>query len=178
MIVDKPHKSITQLNNIFSSKDISFLLQDSSQALENEENLKSNYFWDETVKEYSKPILIKTLESSSKAYKIINSRVSEITGKVPESINYYFWGPGSYIPWHNDALYTTAVTIYLNETWDVLHGGLFQYIFNNQILTLTPKLNTGVIQTGGVYHSTTIQSSASPVRKSIQLWFSEKKSFL
>lgn len=171
-------KSVTQLNSIFDTKDLDYLIEDTNRVLLHKEETNTNFFWDDSVKEFSVPIQIKELKPSTKPYEIINRQVFELVKKKPESINYYFWGPGSYIPWHNDAKYSSALTIYLNEKWNIIDGGLFQYIFNNNIYTVIPRLNTGVLQSGGVFHSTTIQSKNSPVRKSIQIWFSENKTIL
>ena len=147
------------------------ILIDMDQSFEKDYNLLDNKGWGETVVEYSKPIKIKPLESNEKNYHSIRKVIYELTGRFPDGIYYYFWGPGSYIPWHSDDIYSSAFSIYMNKNWNYQDGGLFQYYENNKIQTILPEANTAVMQTGNVPHSTTILSKHAPVRKSIQIWF-------
>ena len=167
-------KSITSLYNIFNNKELDLLVKEAN-LLAQSDKIKINDFWIKEVTQYSKPIYMYNINPTDKSFKIINKKSKELFGIEPDSIFYYFWGPGSYIPWHDDAYTHSALTIYLNEDWDIKYGGLFQYEVNGEVVTKSPILNTGVHQVGGINHSTTIQSPESPLRKSIQCWFNLKK---
>lgn len=168
------YKSITSLFDVFNDSELDYLVKDINSKI-TEGKTSRNVDWGKEVVDYSKPIETFSLKQGQKNYDIISSKSKEITGKTPKLISYYIWGPGSYIPWHNDYLYNAALTLYLNEDWNSGFGGLFQYEINNQINTFIPTINTGVYQVGGINHSTTIQSSFSPLRKSIQCWFDDRK---
>jgi hypothetical protein len=57
-----------------------------------------------------------------------------------------------YIPWHNDGVWTEAVTIYLNEEWPADWGGLFLYkesFDDNKVSGYQPKFNCAIRQKQG-----------------------------
>ena len=167
-------KSITDLYSIFDNKELALLVKEAN-LLAQSSNTIVNDFWVEEVREYSKPVYTYNITSTDKSFKIINKKSKDLFGIVPDGIFYYFWGPGSYIPWHDDTNYYSALTIYLNEDWNIKYGGLFQYKVEEEVTTKIPRLNTGVYQVGGIEHSTTIQSPDSPLRKSIQCWYNPRK---
>jgi Rps23 Pro-64 3,4-dihydroxylase Tpa1-like proline 4-hydroxylase len=86
----------------------------------------------------------------------------------------YVWTKLSYIPWHNDTTYTSAITIYLNEYWDPDWGGIFLYHTETEqknIKGYIPKFNTAIKNSRKVYHSTTIISmDAETPRVTVQLF--------
>ena len=167
-------RSITNLYNVFDKEELD-LLVDEANLLIKSSKTKINDFWVEEVRQYSKPVYTYNITNIDKSFKIINKKSKQLFGIEPDGIFYYFWGPGSYIPWHNDTNYHSALTIYLNEQWDTRYGGLFQYQINGEVTTKVPTINTGVYQVGGIDHSTTIQSPDSPIRKSIQCWYKPRK---
>jgi len=169
------YKSITFHTGIFNEDELDFLHEDIENVLKTNKGGELNKDWGYGVKQYSEPIKMSMLEPGDKNYNIISNKCIEILNMVPHYIYYYFWGPGSYIPWHNDYNHLSAFTIYMNKMWDHRFGGLFQYQLRGEVRTYLPLGNTGVSQIGGVDHSTTIQSSESPIRKSIQCWFDERK---
>lgn len=59
----------------------------------------------------------------------------------------YVWSWGSYITWHDDAIYPYSGTIYLNEEWNSNDGGVFLYKENptNEIKGIEPTYNSMVV---------------------------------
>jgi Rps23 Pro-64 3,4-dihydroxylase Tpa1-like proline 4-hydroxylase len=89
----------------------------------------------------------------------------------------YVWTRLSYIPWHNDSIYTSAVTIYLNEFWDPDWGGIYLYHTDMEpkdIKGYIPKFNTAIKNNHKIYHSTTIIAmDAELPRITVQLFTKE-----
>lgn len=140
----------------------------------NSKKTKKNSSWNFNVKEFSKEVKVYSLDKDNLYYNVIaKSLIKHKIYNVPIGISFYYWPPGSYIPWHNDGMYAHALTIYLNEDWNYLFGGLFQYNENNIVKTIIPKKNLAILQVGGLYHSTTISSYNSPLRRSIQIFFED-----
>ena len=169
-------KGVFTSYNFFEKSVYNEILKDIDQTVKEQLNLFDNKGWGETVVEYSKPIKIRQLTNSEKNYHLIRQSIYELLGRFPDGIYYYLWGPGSYIPWHSDEVYSSAFSIYMNENWNYEDGGLFQYYANNKVETILPEANTAVLQTGNVPHSTTILSKHAPIRKSIQVWFEKSNS--
>ena len=164
-------KGVFISNNFFKPDIFENLYSDMDLIFDEKVNLIKNTTWTDSVVEYSKPISIKPLNHNPELYHSVKNTVYELTGRHPNGIYYYFWGPGSYIPWHNDEIYSSAISIYMNKNWNFIDGGLFQYYQNGKVETIIPEGNTAVMQTGNVPHSTTILSRHAPIRKSIQIWF-------
>ena len=95
--------------------------------------------WLDCFEFFSKPIKIRQLSSNEKNYHSIRKSIFEAIGRFPDGIYYYLWGPGSYIPWHSDEVYSSAFSIYMNENWNYEDGGLFQYYSNNKVETTDYK---------------------------------------
>lgn len=163
-------KGIFLIDKFFDEGQYSDIINDMNYSFDHMP-LLDNKTWGETVTEFSKPIKIKVLETKDTHYQLIKNNIYHLIGRHPDGIYYYYWGPGSYIPWHADEIYSSAFTIYMNENWNYQDGGLFQYYINGKIETLVPHANLAVMQTGKVPHSTTILSKNAPIRKSIQVWF-------
>jgi Rps23 Pro-64 3,4-dihydroxylase Tpa1-like proline 4-hydroxylase len=127
----------------------------------------------------------------------VRSVVEETLKVKTKNVMCYYWMPGSHIPWHNDGIYPGGISIYLNESWDKNHGGLFLYMdYNNYnkavnddkdddddddddddhtptIKAIVPEQNLAVYQKGGRMHATTATTSSSPVRKTLQIFLEE-----
>jgi Rps23 Pro-64 3,4-dihydroxylase Tpa1-like proline 4-hydroxylase len=84
---------------------------------------------------------------------------------------FYYWTPGSHIPWHNDSIYNGGITIHLNENWNPDHGGIFLFEDGNNIRGIYPKINTAVEQFGKVHHCVCPTTTHSDVRRTIQFFF-------
>jgi Rps23 Pro-64 3,4-dihydroxylase Tpa1-like proline 4-hydroxylase len=124
----------------------------------------------------------------------VRSVVEETLKVKTRNVMCYYWMPGSHIPWHNDANHAGGISIYLNDSWDKDHGGLFLYMDYNKkeeenndmgsddedeycthytptiIKAIVPKQNLALYQKGGRMHATTTTTSASPVRKTLQIF--------
>jgi hypothetical protein len=159
-------------NHVFNLNDLNLVLKNVDWVWSN--NLtRLNSDWDFSVVHFSKPVHVYRLDPNSEAFDIIKKAMYELTQLSSIGISYYFWPPGSYIPWHVDksSLISNASSVYLNEVWDWCDGGLFQYVDGDQVHTLKPLINTGVTQTKNELHCTTIQSPNTQLRKSIQVWY-------
>lgn len=86
------------------------------------------------------------------------------------------WGAGSKINFHSDDHKKFAATIYLNKEWDLVDGGLFQYIDKNtnQLITHPPFYNSCIINTHHEPHQVTqIGYYVNKLRFTVQVWGSE-----
>jgi|TARA_A200000159_G_scaffold20226_1_gene16778 hypothetical protein len=161
---------VTEINTIFSEVEFSYIKKEfeSSKFIENNT-------WEEGIIHFSKPVEISQIENKD-IIKLINNAIKR-TGISPLDKNvikgalFYKWGPGSYIPWHHDSNYSAGLTVYLNDDWNYKNGGLFVYKDDEDIKTIVPQKNKGVLQIGGVAHSTTIISKRSEPRKTLQIFF-------
>ena len=165
-------KGISHIIEVFNKKELGFLLSDCNESFS---EAVLNDYWKKEVKGYSSTVKTFSLKPNSRALSIVVNKCVELFGEEPYGIFYYYWSEGGYIPWHSDNDHKAAFSIYLTPDWKYDYGGLFQYNLIGPIKTILPFQNTGVYQTGGVPHSTTIQAESSPIRKSIQCWFDNKK---
>lgn len=94
----------------------------------------------------------------------------------PQTLAFHFFMPGSFVPWHNDGTYSCAATLYLNDTWDPMHGGMFMYndtkVKNERNFKgILPKSNLLVRQFDSIWHSTQRTTSDAPIRATVQAFF-------
>lgn len=143
-----------------------------SKTMYKNKDYEINSSWVKGIKGFSKPVFVHTINDAS-IHKRLKSNLSNVGINRPiKGAMLYFWIPGSYIPWHNDVIYTAGLTIYLNDYWKIEYGGLFQfYTKPNVVETITPSANLGVYQEGGVPHSTTVVAKNAPVRRTLQVFF-------
>ncbi len=92
----------------------------------------------------------------------------------------YLWFPNSHIAWHNDTHAQFAGTIYLNENWNVNHGGYFMYSKSNEfefstdnLRTIIPQYNMMLVNSGNTPHCVTPTISTAGIRKTIQFFIKE-----
>lgn len=108
----------------------------------------------------------------------------ELRSKLTEEINknfnvisnlhlsLYYWLPESDIPWHDDGgPFTASATLYLNDTWDRSHGGLFCYNIDNKITEILPNLNRCIWSAPGTIHCVTPTTADAPIRRTLQIRF-------
>ena len=161
---------ITEINSIFSEKDFTFI----KNKFENS-YFEDNKTWEGGIKEFSKPVKIHRIKDDNLIQLINNSikkiDISPLNKNVIDGCIFHKWESGCYIPWHNDTKYSAGLTIYLNDDWSYRNGGLFLYKEDNNIKAIIPQRNKGVLQIGGVPHSTTIISKNSKPRKTLQIFF-------
>lgn len=164
------------INNILSEEVFNQIENNNSEVFFNNKLKTSIGFWKHDIVEYSKEVLIYHLNENSSEYKAIKSEIEKHNKEYRIlSIMYYYWQPGSYIPWHGDGKYSSAMTIYLNNEWNYEWGGLFQYHDGNNVKSITPQKNMGVYQEQTLPHSTTIMKENSPIRRTIQIFFNNEK---
>jgi len=170
--------SVSQIKNILNLDTLSIVKKNNSEIFfkQNGNLQKSKTFWNYEIIQWSNDVLIHKLPTDSLEFDLIRKDIDNLNlGFNVKGIMYYYWQPGSYIPWHNDGIYSNSITIYLNNKWDYSKGGLFLYKDGKDIKTIIPSDNLGVIQTGGVEHSTTITKTESPIRKTIQIFLNQEK---
>jgi hypothetical protein len=167
--------NVNTIHNILSNNTLEKILEHNLKIFSKEPLKSSLSFWKDRIVEYSNNVSIYNLPKESLEYNLIKSDIYKNYNLKYDigGIMYYYWESGSYIPWHSDGGYGNALTIYLNKEWDYKWGGLFQY-YDDGIKTIIPESNLGVLQTGHVNHSTTITNKDTPIRKTIQIFFSNE----
>ena len=132
--------------------------------------MKTNYSWGSYLLQDSNPILIATFTNRNMEQDIAKY-VSQKVGHTLKDICYYFLFPGCSIPWHDDTHVNGAMSIYLNESWDRNHGGLYLREINGTMEAVIPYRNAALLQTGGDYHAVSCLTKNAQIRKSIQVFF-------
>jgi hypothetical protein len=82
----------------------------------------------------------------------------------------YVWFKESYIPTHADAIYSKAVTLYLNQNWEYNEGGMFHWFddLSNEWKAILPSFNTAVVNNSGALHAITPVKSNTQFRVTAQ----------
>ena len=81
----------------------------------------------------------------------------------------------SYITWHPDMHCKAAFTVYLNEEWDSNWGGYLMYEENDEIKSIKPEKNLGVLQVTPVNHCVTTVNIGADYRISLQFFLTNEK---
>ena len=172
-------EDIVFYDNVLKESFCKYLLQDSLQNLSSSREFsRSNFHWQSEIVRMSAPVLVRDYDTKMSALILqqLHDRgvVDDKNYKNYHVMN-YIWTRLSYIPWHNDQAYISAITIYLNEYWDPNWGGIYLYRTREEarqnIKGYLPKFNTAVKNNNRVSHSITMISmdAASP-RVTIQLF--------
>ena len=171
-------KQLIEFNDILAS-DLFELVDSKSKELLDSANSKRWKTWDENIRDLSKPVHIVDVPSDlqEKVYDDLKLNQLYMNGNIfsPTHMMFYYWLPGSYIPWHTDSAHEAGMTIHLNDNWLIKYGGLFNYYEENSIQGIKPEKNLGVLQIGGIGHSTTIISSTAPIRRTLQMFFKTRE---
>lgn len=162
------------LNTILREPDFFFVKEVCDKAYESGDYME-NGIWGENIRGNSKPVHIHPITCKN-IQGIVKKNlelydIEPLNKNVIKGMMFYYWSEGSYIPWHTDENHSAGLTIYMNDTWNYQNGGLFLYNDNDEINTLIPSRNKGVLQVGGIDHSTTIVRKGSKVRKTLQIFF-------
>jgi hypothetical protein len=164
--------------NVFKETFCKYLFQDSLRNLSSSREFsRSNFHWESKIVRMSAPVLVRDYDTKMSA--IILQQLHD-KGVINKNYNNYHvmnyvWTRLSYIPWHNDGDYMSAITVYLNEYWDPNWGVIYVYRTSAEpkqnIRGYLPKFNAAVKNNNRVSHSTTMISmdAASP-RVTIQLF--------
>ena len=78
----------------------------------------------------------------------------------------YVWSKNSYIPVHADGVYSKAVTVYLNDSWEYNDGGMFNWFDekSQEWKNITPTFNKAVVNDSGYLHGITpVKSSGNRI---------------
>jgi Rps23 Pro-64 3,4-dihydroxylase Tpa1-like proline 4-hydroxylase len=138
----------------------------------------TNRWWDFCIRKDSYPVFVHNINQESDLYRNIRKTIEEKTKSIiqDDNIMLYYWTRHSYIPWHNDGIkYKGAITIYLNRDWHSDYGGYFLYEEQDEIKAVLPKRNLGVMQYGGLSHSTTPVNFDGDIRFTIQAFLRDEE---
>jgi hypothetical protein len=136
----------------------------------------TNNWWNPDIVKDSFPVFIHGIYKDSELFAKIRKTIEDKTKLIvaDHDIMFYYWTRFSYIPWHEDKSYGGALTVYLNEEWLPDYGGYFLYEDKNQeVRAILPKPNFGLLQQGGIKHSTTPVNYNGGMRISIQVFLEE-----
>ena len=138
-------------------------------------NFLTHHWWQPQLVLDSFPIITHKASSDLPFYSELKDFVETFSGFNADIISFYFGTTFSYFPWHNDGKRDGAMTIYLNDIWDENWGGY--YLFNetdNDIRAIPIKPNLVIMSRGPVRHSTTAVNKTADIRRTIQIFLSEK----
>lgn len=164
--------NIQFFENIFKENFCTFLLSNAREGLNGGANFSSNFRWEDSVTRASTVVLTRDYDTILSKF-ILDALIEK---KIIEHLDYsvmsFAWTRLSYIPWHNDGTHSEAITIYLNDKWDLDWGGLFLFKDENEdIRAFAPRFNCGLRNMNNVWHATTPVSLDSPEpRFSIQIF--------
>lgn len=139
---------------------------------QNSHNFITNAWWDPEIVKDSFPVLIHSIYKDSELFRLCREQIEKKTNLLVKDheIMIYYWTRFSYIPWHEDKTYGGALTVYLNEEWHEDFGGYFLYEDKKDIKAILPKRNFGLLQQGGIRHSTTPVHINGGMRITIQVF--------
>ena len=80
---------------------------------------RTNICWDDFIVGHSTPIIIIDMHDTEELSIKIKNSIKNKIGREPSNIMFYIWTKLSYIPWHNDHHVNGALTVYLNNYWDI-----------------------------------------------------------
>lgn len=150
----------------------------------NKYNIWTNKVWQKELVHDSSIVICVNLEHEY-YIKVIKSLIdNEIISKEDfENQKYdigamiYLWTKESYISLHSDKKSNKALTIYLNENWDFVDGGLFLWndAEKEEWQVIIPKFNLAVLNDENIEHATTPVKSNDKLRITLQIFLSEKE---
>jgi Rps23 Pro-64 3,4-dihydroxylase Tpa1-like proline 4-hydroxylase len=150
-----------------------FLLNDARDRLKNgTEFNRSNFHWKPAIRLSSAVVLVRDYEPHLSQLILADLKGSGIVDHTDYHVMNYAWTKLSYIPWHDDDQRSEALTIYLNDRWELDWGGLFLYEDEDQqIRAFAPRFNCGLRNGANVSHSTTpVTLEAPEPRFTLQLF--------
>jgi Rps23 Pro-64 3,4-dihydroxylase Tpa1-like proline 4-hydroxylase len=131
--------------------------------------LRTNFPWQQVIVKDSYPILY-TIDTEGQIFEKMKQHMVSNHGLILTKIMFYYFTQGAHIPWHDDGHTSASCTVYLNENWDIHHGGAFLYEEGDEIKAIYPKRNRGVIQQGNARHTVVPTTRSSDIRASIQMF--------
>lgn len=150
--------------DVFEERFCAFLLANARARLqEGADFSRSNFHWSPLIRKSSAVVLVRDYDDAI-SHLILGSLAKKgiVTNQKYYVMN-YAWTRLSYIPWHDDRTHTEAITIYLNQEWELDWGGLFLYKDEKDAIRgFSPKYNCGLKNLSKVMHSTTPVSLDAP----------------
>jgi hypothetical protein len=142
----------------------------------------TNYAWSDSIIGKNSSVFcisipdryLKEIEDTLISRGILNTETDKLITET-RSAMIYVWMPGSYIPYHSDAKYSKAVTVYLNEEWGFNDGGFFTWREPNDEdwVCVIPHFNLGIVNAFGLEHGTTPVTS-DKLRVTVQIFLKKK----
>jgi Rps23 Pro-64 3,4-dihydroxylase Tpa1-like proline 4-hydroxylase len=170
---------VTKIENFFEKEFLQETLKYVDDLLKNSNSkfTTSISSWSENIIENSLPVFTYSFSQNDQVFllKLKEKIEQKITQYIVVDVNLYLWPKLSYIPWHNDAEYKAALTIYLNQEWGKNWGGYLMYEENDEIKAIKPEFNLGVLQEGGVKHCVTTVNINAKNRITLQCFINKQK---
>jgi len=137
----------------------------------------TNAWWNPDIVKDSFPVLIHGIYNDSELFAKLRTSIEKTTRLFvnDHDIMFYYWTRFAYIPWHEDQDYAGVLTVYLNEQWEPDFGGYFLYEDKDEVKAILPKPNCGLLQSGGIRHSTTPVNYNGGMRISLQVFLDKNK---
>lgn len=159
--------------NVFEERFCTFLLANARARLsDSSEFARSNFHWMPSIRNASAAVLVRDYDEKLARLILDALLTRQIIDNDRYGVMNYAWTKLSYIPWHHDQTHTDALTIYLNDNWDMDWGGLFLFKENDgPIQGFAPRFNCAVKNSANVAHCTTpVNLDAPEPRFTIQLF--------
>ena len=152
------------IENIFEEPFCKFLLANARTSLEEStEFRRSNFHWAPEIRLSSAVVLVRDYDKVLKSLILDKLVESGVIQHTHYAVMNFAWSRLSYIPWHDDSKHEGAVTIFLNERWELDWGGLFLYRDDDgEIRAHAPRFNCGLRNGKHVPHATTLISLDAP----------------
>ena len=161
---------VTTIYNAFSTE----LLQKVKAYSYTQKNVRTNLTsWNPELIGTSGAILLYDLKDEllAEVKEEVRKHISNIDEYGPLTAMYVLGGRFSFIQWHNDTPHTFAMTVYLNEQWDMNWGGAFVYEdTGKQFITVYPEYNKSICFEPPVWHTTNMSNLQAPLRESLQIF--------
>jgi len=163
--------------SIFSDEIFKLVSDNSEHIYKNETLRPSVTFWDSSKVELSRPVLTHRLPTPDEVYQKISEEVKRIDeSKEIKEISYYYWTPGSYMPWQGyDDSISDSLTVYLNSEWKIKDGGILLHASGELVGAIKPHPNLGVFKEVSAKYSTTILGLKAPILRTLEVEFKDLK---
>ena len=139
-------KDLEFFENVFEEPICKFLLENSRTSLTGSYEFKrSNFHWQPELRQSSTVVLVRDIEPVLSGLLLQKLTERKIIEHREYRVINYAWTRLSYIPWHDDYRVKDAVTIFLNDVWELDWGGLFLYQNEaKEIIGYPPTFNCGL----------------------------------
>jgi hypothetical protein len=144
----------------------------------------TNKMWSSDIVEESAPVICFNLEGdrlnmvqSILEEKGIYNPKTDLPLQKNNGASIYIWTNGSYIPSHNDGIYSKGITIYLNRDWSFNDGGMFNWYekSQNEWKAVLPSFNMAMLNDKLQLHGTSAVTTKNKARITLQIFYESKK---